>query len=1019
MSPLRNFSSPDFGSAKELLSLARVPVFRYRPDEEKWLFDAQAMAVVGGRPTMTTAEWVEHCPEDERPGFLHWLAYAREEHPGALVERTCCYREQGVEKWILLRARMQRDGSILGVFHDQTIERQRDRELQETEARLDALLDVLPVSTVLVSHDMSVLRHNRAAEEIWGVSLLKGNGAVDFARMRGRFADSGQPVHPDQWALARALSEERSVINDLIEIEAKGGEERVILNCAAPVRAPAGDIVGGVSVEVDVTERIRSLEALRSREAMMRMAHELARIGSFIWDIVEDDNQWSPELEQLYGFEPGTFPGTFKDWEVCLHPDDREAGKAAIEEAVRHGETEAEWRVMLPDGGERWLAARLFVLYDDDQRPIRMVGINIDVTERKLAEEAMRTSEERYRQLADAMPQLVWGADASGRVHYYNVRAKEYDGLTRDETAEWSWAPVLHPDDSEPTFSAWNNALRRRTVYQYEHRIRMRDGSYRWHLSRALPKLDQETSEVTWYGTATDIQDLRETQDALHGFFDGNEVYLAVLELRDDDFVFVRVNQHIADYHNCSIEKINGSTSREVGLPDAVRQRWVDILHECVERDEPLTFEYDLKRLDRINWLQCTLNRLPERGGDAVRFALTAVDITALKETEGDLRRKSEEADRANRAKSEFLAHMSHEIRSPMTAILGYAELLTQMVEGETEQEFLQTIQTEGEHLVQVINDILDLSRIEAGRVELHMRTTSPHEIVEGVLTLMNPAAIEKGLDLRLEEPETLPFNLHTDPTRLRQILVNLVSNAIKFTEEGEVVMRLRLDAVRHQLCFEIVDTGIGITEEQQKRLFQPFSQGDASVTRKYGGTGLGLVISRRLASLLGAEMQLRSEPGEGSVFTVCVPLPVDLVGKSREPRAVEGVGDETGPSLKGIEVLLVDDRRETRELVHRLLQRAAASVRLATNGEEAVTAATDQAPDIVVMDMQMPVMDGYLATQKLRERGFKRPVVALTAHAMQGEREKCLAAGCDEHLSKPIDARRLIRVLAQLGRRD
>ncbi|MDP0498877.1 MAG: PAS domain-containing protein [Verrucomicrobiota bacterium JB022] len=1009
-------TAPESGPAQELLALARVPIFRFQPAEDRWTFDAVAAALTGGHTTLTTDDWRSHFEPAAGEALDKWIAYVCGEQAGALVEHRCRYHAQGRPHVVLLRAKVQPDGSLRGVMLDETAHHLQQRSLDVAHARLDALLEAFPVATIIVDAEFNLLRCNQEARRIWGDALEEGQ---PLPQRQATFVDTGEPVAPSQWAIYRAVKESRPVVNDLLHVRpARDGEPCYVLNCAAPVFNSAGEVEGGVSVAFDVTERMRHLNALRNSEAQLRISNEVAKLGSFVWDVVNDDDQWSPELEKLYGFEPGGFPGAFKDWEDRLHPDDRVYARAAAIDALKTGEMNVEFRIVMPDGGTRWLAARASVFFDEEGKPQKMIGVNIDITDQKEAEEAMRASEERYRQLADAMPQLVWTAAGDGRVTYYNVRAQEYKGLREESPGNWVWEPIVHADDMGETRDAWQHALSTREPYQCEHRVAMADGSYRWHLSRALPRIDQETGSITWYGTATDIQDFRETEETLHGFFEGNEVYLAVMELRESDFHYLLVNQHMANFYRRPPESMVGSSSSEMGVDDEIRNWWIRTMRLCARSGKPLKFEYQINRWGRKEWLQCSLNQIASGTMDCPRFALTGVDITALKQSEEDLRVKSEEADRANRAKSEFLAHMSHEIRSPMTAILGYTELLTQMVRGETEQDFLQTIRTEGEHLVQVINDILDLSRIEAGRVELNLRLVSPLELVESVISLMNATAVEKGLPLRLELGDNLPAQIETDPTRLRQILLNLVGNAIKFTEKGEVALRLfrREDDC---LCFVIEDTGIGISEEQQERLFQPFSQGDPSVTRKYGGTGLGLVISRRLADLLGASIHLTSEIGQGSTFTVCVPIPEELAeGETATPAAGGTKTEETERSaaLSGVEILLVDDRRETRELVCRLLERAEANVRIAQDGKQAVDEVTRKEPDLVVMDMQMPVMDGYQASRRLRANGFVRPIVALTAHAMQGEREKCLQAGCDEHLIKPINARKLVDVLRRLA---
>ena len=400
-------------------------------------------------------------------------------------------------------------------------------------------------------------------------------------------------------------------------------------------------------------------------------------------------------------------------------------------------------------------------------------------------------------------------------------------------------------------------------------------------------------------------------------------------------------------------------------------------------------------------------------------------------------------------AKSAFLANMSHEIRTPMTAILGYTELLGDPQQTiEQRRNALQTIRRNGQHLLSIVNDILDLSKIEAGKFTLEKTICSPIEILDDVITLMQVRAESGNVTLNVEYEVPLPREIETDPLRLRQILINLIGNAIKFAENGTVTVRMRFEdgdqagATRNAtgerpgvVCFEIADTGIGMSEEQTAQLFTPFTQADSSSSRRFGGTGLGLTISRRLARLLGGEIEVVSQLGRGSTFTVRIAAPrVEahaLVWNDLSLRAIvqrAGARSKSEPNLPRPKlsgrILLVEDSPDNQRLLRHHLEQAGADVTIDEHGRAAVdrllgggdSASPPSAPafDLVLMDMQMPVMDGYEATRTLRANGYDRPILALTANAMAGDREKCLAAGCDEHLPKPIDRAMLLTKCAQ-----
>jgi signal transduction histidine kinase/AmiR/NasT family two-component response regulator len=380
-------------------------------------------------------------------------------------------------------------------------------------------------------------------------------------------------------------------------------------------------------------------------------------------------------------------------------------------------------------------------------------------------------------------------------------------------------------------------------------------------------------------------------------------------------------------------------------------------------------------------------------------------------------------AEELSLAKSSFLANMSHEIRTPMTAIIGYAELLMDGGVGEKEsKQHLRTIQRSGEHLLQIINDILDISKIESDKMQVERIACSPVHVLSDVEQLLLDRARAKGIALTFAWDGQVPRMIHTDPTRTRQILTNIVGNAIKFTAQGSVAVHARFTPSEHdgQLIIAVRDTGEGIAPEAIERLFKPFEQAEASTSRKYGGTGLGLSIAKRLAEALGGGITVISAPGQGSEFTITLatgPVPKDQLVSSHLAKELGEQEAQCTNELIALpaRVLVAEDGPDNRRLLQMILTKSGAQLMTVENGRDAVSEAMaahhrDAGYDLILMDMQMPELDGYGATMELRRRGYDGVIVALTAHTLSDDRERCLAAGCDDFLTKPVRRAELLR---------
>lgn len=424
-------------------------------------------------------------------------------------------------------------------------------------------------------------------------------------------------------------------------------------------------------------------------------------------------------------------------------------------------------------------------------------------------------------------------------------------------------------------------------------------------------------------------------------------------------------------------------------------------------------------------YVRCNLIPLEDSRNQPEGFHCLLTDLTEIHESEARLREARELAEEASRQKSGFLANMSHEIRTPMTAIIGYSEEILEQIEPGEEAEMVSTILHNGQYLLELLNDILDLSRVESGKLEIeHIESPLP-PLLQGIRDLLEGKARDKGIDFHIRIENQVPHSIIGDPVRIRQVLINFLGNAIKFTHHGEVLLIVSTSPDRASLIFQVKDSGIGMSAGHLERLFAPYLQADASISRKFGGTGLGLTICKMYVELMGGRIEVQSQENLGSTFTVTLPChpAVDTTWITRWEEELLPVGERTRslcPESRGefcCRILVAEDNPVNRKLVQRVLRKLGAEVEVVENGQQAVdrvheVEGTEQTFDVIFMDMRMPILDGYEATRRLRDSGYEGVIISLTANAMSGEQDRCLAAGCNAFATKPIDRAQLAELL-------
>ncbi len=677
-------------------------------------------------------------------------------------------------------------------------------------------------------------------------------------------------------------------------------------------------------------------------------------------------------------------------------------------------------------GGLYWVQATIVPLLDAQGQPERFIAIRTEITERKLMEAALKAAESRLRHVTNAVPGVLFQCQVpamGGRPRYTFVsdRLKELRGLEPAELlADGSLsARQLFPEDAERCAQSAARAVQQRAPWSDDFRIRLPDGTVRWLRgeSRPEPELTPD-GQVVFTGLWQDVTPLKEAHARLRDITES--IPVAVFQI-----LRPAVGASHIVFCSAALQRICG-LSPELAMtdPDAMmarvhpedRQRMVQSFEQSARQLQAWSLDYRLVHRDTgaIVWVhgEARTQRTPEGG---IEWNGYLADVTEARAVSEELRRAKEDAEAANRAKSDFLANMSHEIRTPMNGIIGMTELALDGELDAQQREHLSIVRSSADALLRVINDILDFSKIEAGKLQIEHIPFALEPLVQEVMKPLAVRAADKGLALRCDVAPGLPARVLGDAGRLRQVLLNLLGNAIKFTEQGSVSLSLRPGRAG-EVTFTIADTGIGIPADKLGTIFEAFSQEDSSITRRYGGTGLGLTISARLVDAMQGRIWVESTPGEGSRFHVCLPLLAEGLDELPAAGLSTGDGTETEPAPTGVSmrVLLVEDHPVNQRLATQLLVRWGHRVTLADNGERALTLLAAERFDLILMDMMMPVLDGLEATRRYRatEPGPRTPIVAMTAKAMQGDRDRCLAAGMDDYLSKPLDLRAFQRLV-------
>lgn len=776
------------------------------------------------------------------------------------------------------------------------------------------------------------------------------------------------------------------------------------LSWKAIFHAEEGLIIGGAR---DVTE-------IRRHKVMWDQAQEVLEIGAWEIDLTTKKLFWSKITHLIHETDPLTYKPMLEDGLSFYHPESIPALTPAVERLMREG---TPYRLTLKfitaKGRLRWVETNARAEFSHGA-VVRVYGTFQDVTERVQEELNLK----RFKNVVELAREGIWEIDAEGRTIYANSRMAELLETKADEMIGSSFLSFMDPDHVQEAVAKLQSRRQGQDDI-HEFRFKTKTDKPLWALVSTKAVLDEQGKMLSAVAMVSDISFLKEQSEHLikeRNRFESLVSALdrsAIVATTDKAGRITFVNDLFCEISGYQRNELMGQNHRVLNSGYHPREYFVD-MWKTIRSGQVWHGEIcNRKKNGDIYWVDSTLLPLQETGQHFDGYIAIRFDITNRKNLENDLREAKVREERANSAKSQFLATMSHEIRSPLNGVLGMSDMLAESHLTETQKECVSAIKYSAESLLSIINDILDFSKIEAGRLELETINFDVYKMLEELAQTFRVSNRGKPVELLLEAPQSGQKVFCGDPTRLRQILSNLIGNAMKFTQQGKIWIRAKEYQQDHASCrlrFEVEDQGVGIPLEVQKRLFQPFSQADSSTTRKFGGTGLGLSICKKLVELMSGDIGVESVEGKGAAFWFEVIMQAEAVNPSANEKASFGAERSR---FQG-KVLVVDDNEINRKVALSVLKGFGLEVVVVGGGEEAILEVQQCPYQIIFMDCQMPKMDGYEATQHIRALNLPHQptIIAMTANALAGDREKCLAAGMDDYLTKPLRSNLIENVL-------
>jgi len=923
-------------------------------------------------------------------------------------------RKDGSTFPVLLDLTILKDGagrpvSRVAYALDISDRKRAERELRESQTKLEAALGSM-ADAVFISDEKGNFIHINEAFATFHKFKNKDECSKTFAEypdLLDVFLANGEPAPVAQWAVPRALRGETATNAEYGLRRKDTGETWIGSYNFSPMRDKDGVIVGSVVVARDITERKRAESELRATHNRLNLALEASAAGVWEWDLTTNENIWSAEVFRLYDLDPAGHGASFEAWLESVHPEDREFVLSEVQNATHSGTPIAvEYRVNTRDGSVRWLYSRGQPQVDEKGRVKFYLGVVMDITERRKAVEDLRESETKFRTVADYTFDWEYWRKPDGTMVWVSPSCERVTGHAAEEFLADSKLilRLIHPDDLE----MYSQHLKESKAgllksASLDFRIVRSDGQVVWISHHCVDLVDPGGVSLGRRISNRDITDRKQAELEARSWAKFPQENPSMVMRVGPDMRLTHANRSSASFLEHHALAVGESFPAALAAHIEEARRTGTLKH----------FEVALG--DRILDIAAT----PVEGQDYVNVYGT--DVTEQKQATLALLAAKDAAEAANKAKSEFLANMSHEIRTPLNGVLGMLHLLKEGASPEEQATYSNMAHEAARRLLSLLNDILDFSRMEAGRIALVNAPFRLKDLFDSVANVFRLASSSKRLKLTYSIAPDTPSRLLGDEARVRQILFNLVGNAIKFTLAGSVRVEAwsrpsLKDKDKVHLYIRVSDTGIGIPDDKVDHVFQRFTQTDASYTRQYEGAGLGLAIVKRLMQIMGGDIAVDSNLGQGTA--IYLHLPLGLVTRRTDAGLQRGAGPGAGNSP--LSVLVAEDEYVSQLAIQVLLKRLGHEVVCVNNGREALEAVRRRHFDCILMDIQMPELNGVEATKQIR--AITDPpgrsgvwIIALTAYALAGDKETFLGAGLDDYVSKPVQEEQLAAALRRV----